>query len=87
MGGSDDSWSTDVTVWAKIRPLSSDEINQAAQFRSKVTHEVEIRYRTGITTEHKIVWGSREFTIHGIHNEGERNEKLILRCEEVPAGA
>ena len=76
------SWSTVTTVWASIEPLKAREAFEAQQTKTRVSHRVEIRYISGVTTKHRLVYGSRTLNINSVLNPGERNERLVLVCTE-----
>lgn len=77
-----ESWSTYKHVRASISPLNGREFENAQRISSDITTQIILRYETGLTTEHRIKFGSRLFNIHFIKNEDERNKKLILWCSE-----
>lgn len=56
---------------------------QANQLGASETHKVTIRYRSGVTTQMRVAFGSRTLNINGIINRDERNVELTLMCEEV----
>jgi len=68
MGGFSVVWS-DVSgmgsVPAAIWPLSSKEQLDAMKLESVATNKIRIRYRAGITSKNRIVFGSRVFNILG----------------------
>lgn len=79
------TWTDIATVSASIRSLSSRESMQAAQRMMISTHMIEVRYSTTIASlsgAWRIKFGSRIFTIDGVQNIGERNEKFAITCTE-----
>jgi len=46
------------------------------------SHEVTLRYLPGITTAHRVKFGSRILPIAGFRNVDERNRVLELDCTE-----
>jgi SPP1 family predicted phage head-tail adaptor len=88
-GGWADSWATisNGTVWARISPLSG-AVELHGQGQKQVgRYEVEIRYRSGLTINHRILWGSRVLRITGITDPKSMHEKLLLTCEELPSAS
>ena len=81
-GGQATSWSELDVVWAHIRPLSGREILMANAQVGVVTHEIRIRYRTDVTTAHRILLGSRAFNIKAVLNPNDNDKMLLLKCEE-----
>ena len=53
------------SVPAAIWPMSSKEQLDAMKLESVATHKIRIRYRAGITSKNRIVFGSRVFNILG----------------------
>jgi SPP1 family predicted phage head-tail adaptor len=81
-GGFTDSWTTDATVWAEIEPLKGWERFQAQQTQTPLTHKVTMRYRSGVTTAKRLLYGSRVFEIKEVINVNEDSAFLVLRCLE-----
>lgn len=83
-GGFTESWATDATVWAYVRPVKGYEKYQAQQVQTPVTHKITIRYRTGVTTKQRILFGSRVFNIKEVLNPDEANHFLeIIALEQA----
>jgi len=88
MGGEVLTW-TSVTglgsVPAAIWPLSSKEQLDAMKLESVITNKIRIRYRAGITSANRIVFGSRIFNIKGAPiNSDEKNKTLdFLVTEDI----
>ncbi len=86
-GGGDlgDPWASPVTVatlWGNLQPLNGDERLRAMKLESHVTHRIAVRYRAGVTTDMRIVFGARTFNIRAVIDVGERRRRLELLCEE-----
>lgn len=75
-------WSTFATVMAKIKPLSGRELDLARAINRETTHEVTVRYRTNLTTAHRVVYQGRNYNIHSILDEEMRHEYLVLSVGE-----
>lgn len=82
-GGFTESWSSVATLFAEIKPQKSYERFQAAQMQTPTTHKITIRYRAGITTKHRLIFGTRVFEIKGIINPDEANRILELTALEL----
>jgi SPP1 family predicted phage head-tail adaptor len=76
------SFLTQGTIWGKVSPLNAREYFMNQQAQSQVTHQVTIRYFSGLRTDWRILWGTRVFDIRSIINPDERNEEQILLCTE-----
>lgn len=59
-------WADVATVWANVYPYSGRDILQAMQANVVITHKVYIRYRPGITPEHRILWREKVLEITAV---------------------
>lgn len=83
-GGEGDSWATIATVWAGIESEGSKEYSDGQTTKAAATFTVTIRYRAGITEQHRLLFGSRVLEITGRpENKDERNIELRIPCREV----
>lgn len=85
-GGFTETW-TDVSggeVWAAIWPIRANELIKPEASTMNITHQIRIRYRSGIKPNWRIKFGNRYFSIiQGPLNPNEKNEKLDMLCREV----
>lgn len=84
-GGTTQTWATitNGTVWARVSPLDGVERFQAQQVQGTLTHEIEIRYRSDVTTKMRVSYDGRFFYISQPPiNKDEKGESLVLICEE-----
>lgn len=77
------SWSVFATVSARVSPGQGREFVLAKQVNAELTHEVEIRYRSGLTTSNRVIHKTRTLEIVSIVNPEERNRNMILLCKEL----
>jgi SPP1 family predicted phage head-tail adaptor len=77
------SWQEVGTTWASIEPISASERYEYGAVFPTASHTVECRYRNDILADRRFVFGERVFAIRGVINEGERNIKLRVFCEEL----
>lgn len=84
MGGETVTWEPHCYAWASISPLSGHEYFAAKQIQASISHQIEMRYQSGIKTYYRVQWGERNFNIDAILNHEERNIKLTLLCSEAP---
>lgn len=82
-GGQDVVFSDVGTAWAKVETGGGREFVQAQQLVPELTHRVVMRYRTGVTAKHRLVYGARSLAIHAAIDPEERHEQLVLLCSEV----
>jgi SPP1 family predicted phage head-tail adaptor len=83
-GGAVDTWATvtDGTRPAEVRPISSGERFSDQQLQEVVTHRISCRWLSGITTKHRILFGTRAFDIQSVINWSERDRELTMFCVE-----
>lgn len=81
-GGVTRTWSLVAEVWAALKPLSGDEVSEADGVSGRVSHEVWIRYRTGVLPEMRFRLGTRVFEIRSVIDTGERHRFLRCLAEE-----
>jgi len=70
------------TVWARVQPLRGQEMKDIGRLAAKQLYLVIIRYRTDVTTDNKIIWGSKTLNIRSIQNRDERSGFLSMECED-----
>lgn len=79
-------WVDLATIWASVEPIRGREYFQAAAVGAESTVRIRIRYREGITTDLRVLYGSRKFNIRSAIDPEERHRELHLMCEEVVNG-
>jgi SPP1 family predicted phage head-tail adaptor len=82
-GGAVITWQPVATVWAEIQPKSGREIFESDQLGGRITHDVRMRYRDGVTPKMRIFHSGRLFDIRNVVNVSERGEWLVCGCEET----
>lgn len=70
-------------VWASLRSLSAKRMEIARAYASSVTHEIHLRWRSGLSTQQYLTVGDRRFTINGIMDPDGRKRELIMFATEV----
>ena len=81
-GGFVRTWQDITDLWAEITPLNGKEKFFSERLQSALTHRVFIRYRSGITTENRLVFNGRALNIRSVMNIDEKNAVLELLVEE-----
>ena len=76
------AWATAATPWARVRPLSGREYLQAEQVEASASHEISFLSVSGLTTSHRILWGTRVFDINHINDLDERGIEQRCICTE-----
>lgn len=64
------SWSNVATEWMQVEPLSGRERVAMRQAQSEITTRFRCRYRTGITTAHRLMVGSQPYNITEVIDTG-----------------
>ena len=82
-GSSSETWTTQISLWAKIHPISGREYYSAQQTQAELTHNIYARYTPGVAPEDRVLWGGRTFNILEVINVDERSEEMILRAKEL----
>lgn len=81
-GGADVTWALIDEVWAAIWPRTSAETVRLDRTESVATHDVWMRYRSGVAPEMRIRLGTRVFDIRGVIDADERRRWLKCIVEE-----
>lgn len=83
-GAPQETWITFATVWANIEPLRGRMLFAAQQIHPETTTRITIRYLTGLTPKHRILYGTRIFQqMQPPMNMEERNREITMLCKEV----
>jgi len=81
-GGFAVTWELVVEVWAAIIARGAGEALELDRVAGTATHDIWIRYRTGILPEMRMRMGGREFDIRGVIDPDERRRWLKCVVEE-----
>ena len=81
-GAPSESWETFAQVWAEIKPIQGREFWAQQQVQSEITHQVTIRYLSGVTSKMRVLYGSRVMSISNVINVDEKNAEMQLMCTE-----
>lgn len=84
-GGYGLSWTNVMTVWVEIKPITGQKIFIDSHLEGHTTHQVTMRYQSGVTTDMRMVYNSRVFNIRAVLNTDESNRWLRLLVEEGTA--
>lgn len=81
------TWTDVASLRASVETLSGKEGYEANQNTARLTHLVEIRWRSGVASEMRVVWvesrSNREriLQIHSVLEDPKRT-RMTLQCEE-----
>jgi len=67
---------------AEVQETAGAETVRGLQVAAEATHLVRVRFRTGITSEHRILWGSRVLGIVNVRDVDGRRRELWISCRE-----
>jgi len=82
-----ETWTTFATVSANIKPLVGRDYLAAKEMVGEISHDLTIRYLSGVLPNMRVKYGDRYFQIVGpALNPEERNVWLYLKCREVVEG-
>lgn len=86
-GGYIDSWSatSPSPIWASIEPATARDLERIVgnTISATVSHIVKTRFHSGITTNTRLVDGTKILYVRGIQNLKMKDQWIILACEEV----
>jgi SPP1 family predicted phage head-tail adaptor len=91
MGQELQSWSTTYSCWANIDIQASQLIYSTAEFMSKVTHRITIRWTSSVVINSSMRIRYTEATTGVVHtyeiiaplNTKQANRELVLMCYEL----
>jgi len=87
-GGTTQTYSTAFRDFARIEPILSGiaggEDFESQHVQPEITFRVWMRYRSGLTHKHRILYGSRVLEIERIINLNEMNRELVITAIERP---
>lgn len=81
-GGAATAWQTQAMLWAAVVPHRGGEAVDADAPAGRITHDVWVRYRTGIGPSMRFALGVRRFEVRAVLDAGERRRYLRCLCEE-----
>ena len=77
------TWTTWVTVWAKVEaPGSGTELIAQQRAEAILAHTVTIRYREGVVPSMRAVWRGKTMEIRSVAPDNDLRW-LVLECREV----
>jgi SPP1 family predicted phage head-tail adaptor len=73
------------SVWASIVPATVRDLEKiaAGTVIATASHVVTLRYHPQVTTQTRIVYGTRTFDVTGVVNPDEDNLETICLCAEL----
>ena len=80
-GGGTKAWQSLATVWAEIIPLAQTERGEAEQTRMQTAYDITIRYRTGVTSDLRVLYLNTPLAIRSVIDVDLHHRWLRLHCE------
>jgi SPP1 family predicted phage head-tail adaptor len=80
-GGAAIAWEAIAELWARVRPITGEERLVHDQLAGRLTHEVWIRHRAGVTPAMRFRQDARIYEIVAVL-EAKRRAWLKCLCEE-----
>ncbi|MGH1418210.1 MAG: phage head closure protein [Hyphomicrobiaceae bacterium] len=81
-GGVEETWLVVAELWAAMKPLTGAERVEAEAVAGRVSHEVWLRYRDGVTSEMRFRLGNRFLDIRAVIDVDEKGRFLKCLAEE-----
>lgn len=79
------TWTEVATCWARMRPLSANQVERAGRDDAIRRYQMTIRYRTDVTTNSRVIWRGRRFDVNGVSDETEQRQFLTVFLSELNA--
>lgn len=76
----DETFTGKATVWALVNTVSGKTMFDGSGVERDVTHEIYIRYVSGVTSEDWILLNGKRLDILPVEDLDERNEFMKLNC-------
>jgi len=81
-GGSRLVWADVAILWAEIIALKSRETLIGERHEARQSWRVVTRWRAGVTSDHRLIWGPRVLAIHGAVDPDGQRRWLAIDAEE-----
>ncbi len=81
VGGRTESWTTVGTLYAQVLPTGGRERLEAGSMRGVQGWRVTLRYRSGVTVAHRLLWNGTPLDIQSVADPDGKRERLVLFCE------
>jgi SPP1 family predicted phage head-tail adaptor len=81
-GGATQTWQTVAELWAAVTSIGGEERLSADALTGRVTHEVWIRYRPGVTPAMRFQHAGRILEIRAVLEAGNLRHRLQCLCLE-----
>ncbi|OAN53892.1 hypothetical protein A6A04_13450 [Paramagnetospirillum marisnigri] len=82
LGGVTETWADLATVWAQFLPGAGKEAYSAAAVHAEAQARFRIRWRSDVTTVHRVIYDGKAWDILAVDEIG-RREGLELKVKAV----
>lgn len=76
------TWATYATVWAQVEPTGGSEPSAGNEQQLERSHNLTIRYRSGVESTHRALYGSRVLNFDSVQNVEEAGVWLLITATE-----
>jgi SPP1 family predicted phage head-tail adaptor len=83
-GGYSETWDAVATLWARLEPISGNDLYLAGKLESRARHKLTIRRNASIAAGQRVQIGARNFAIRALLDPGAQSAFVTLLCEELP---
>jgi SPP1 family predicted phage head-tail adaptor len=77
-------WQDVDTVWAKVVPTAAAEDDKDGGVKGAARFDVTLRFRPGVTSADRLVWGGRTLDVTGVVDVDARGRELRVTAVEHP---
>ncbi len=81
-GQRDVTWVKFDKAWAEITSTPGNEGLDVRTINAQMSHRVRIRYRAGLQTTFRVLWGTRLLSLNSIVDVDNRRREQFLYCSE-----
>lgn len=85
LGGFAETWVETATLFARIEPVSAENVYGAGQTLESVTHRITLRRREGVSSGMRFNRNGRIFMILTVHDPDESGRYLVCKVKEKGA--
>ena len=82
LGQTQTNWTTVASLWGQVEPKTGRETVRSESLHAETTHTVRLRYREGVTSRDRLLFGARVLNILSVINVDERCRELLIECVE-----
>jgi SPP1 family predicted phage head-tail adaptor len=75
------TWTHWADVWASVEPLQGREFLAAMALQSQTTVRIRMRYRPGVTSQMRVLFDGRIYSIDSVIEPQSRRHALQLMCK------